>query len=527
MDADVAVVGYGPTGMAMTALLARAGYRVVVLERYPGLYKLPRAAIFDDETMRTFALLGIAGEMLPKVRVQRSYQWRNGTGDLLIEHEFAETGRCGWAEWYMMYQPDLEDALDRVCRALPAADIRHQSPVTAISQDAERVTPYVAGGGPVTARYVVACDGGNSFTRRALGIGQHDYGFSEPWLVCDFRLRRDLPLPPAMQVCDSRQPIAIISLGPGHHRFSFMLDSDQDFEAQRQPGRVWPRVARFLGQDDADLVRAATYTFRSVVTRSWRAGRILLAGDAAHEMPPFLGQGMCSGIRDAQNLAFKLDLVLRGRASERLLDTYQAEREPHVRAVIEKGIELGQVQTMRDPVAAAGRDRELLARRAASQLPAKIRFPGLSGGMLSSRPRRTGRAFRAGYRRRRGTAGPLRRCRRHRLDAAGDRAAAPHAGPQRVAGALREAGVRVVALTDGPGPAPGESRLVHDLTGRYRQWFAEHDCGAVAVRPDFYVYGCAGPASAGTLAAELLAELGGTVPVAGPMPRIEPSAVLS
>lgn len=130
---DVAVVGYGPVGMAMAALLGRAGHRVLVLERYSGLYNLPRAAIFDDETMRTFARLGIAEGLLPKLRVQRNYEWRNGAGELLIEHDFAERGRSGWAEWYMMYQPDLECALDGACRAAADVRVHHASPVTAIS----------------------------------------------------------------------------------------------------------------------------------------------------------------------------------------------------------------------------------------------------------------------------------------------------------------------------------------------------------------------------------------------------------
>src|SRR6478752_4085464 len=161
-----------------------------------------------------------------------------------------------------------------------------------------------------------------------------------------------------------------------------MLDVEEDFCTERDPDRVWARVAGRLSPDDAELIRVATYTFRSLIARSWRVGRILLAGDAAHQMPPFLGQGMCSGIRDAQNVAFKLDLALRGRNPD-LLDTYQQERDPHVRAVIERGIELGREQTVRDPVIAAERDRRLIAERAACQNSAMIRLPGLTGGFLA------------------------------------------------------------------------------------------------------------------------------------------------
>jgi 3-(3-hydroxy-phenyl)propionate hydroxylase/flavoprotein hydroxylase len=352
---------------------------------------------------------------------------------------------------------------------------------------------------------VVACDGGNSFVRQSLGIEQDDYGFGEAWMVCDFRLLGPVELPTFRQVCDPRQPTAIVSLGPAHHRFSFMLDSERDFESESRPARVWQKVARYLGPDDADLIRVATYTFRSLVARSWRDGRVLLAGDAAHQMPPFLGQGMCSGIRDAQNLAFKIDLVLRGRGLD-LLDTYQVEREPHVRAVTERGIELGRVQTMRDPVLAAERDRRLLGQRVEHREPAKIRLPGLTGGFLSrcSGPGR-GELSVQGFVD--GGAG------RARLDAVTGNgfhllvteALRPELERDGSAAALRAAGVAVIGLA----ARPGVEGTVVDVDGTYRRWFAEHGWAAVAVRPDFYVYGTAVDRS-GTraLADELLESLG-------------------
>lgn len=480
---DVAVIGYGPIGMMTSMSLAEQGHRVVVLERYPGLYELSRACIFDDETMRTFMKVGIGETLLPLVHAQEAYEWHNGAGEVLIEHEFSTVGRSGWSEWYEFYQPELEDTLSAKVKE-NGVEVRMATKVVGYEQDDEGVTVQLEDGGSVRARYVVACDGGNSFTRQYLGIEQTDHGFSEPWMVCDFRLKDGVPdgLPMARQVCDPEQPIAIISMGPKYHRFSFMLDSEAAFETDRDPDKVWARVAKYLTPEDADLIRVATYTFRSRISHQWREGRIILAGDAPHQMPPFLGQGMCSGVRDSQNLSFKLDLVLRGIADDSLLDTYQVERQPHVTAVTLKGIELGKVQTMRDPVKAAERDAGLKAKHAAKVAPEKIRFPGLGPGLIRVGDVAAGELSHQGFVTRDGVTELFDTVvgKGHVLVVDGRQADAVSVGSRVPA----DADIPVTTAVVG-----GDQ--LGDPDGVYAAWFDEHGVAAVLVRPDFYIYGTA------------------------------------
>lgn len=502
---DLAIVGYGPTGMTLAALMGQQGHSVVALDRYRGLYNLPRAACFDDEIMRIFQKLQLVEAVLPGTVVQTDYDWVNAAGQTLLEMTYDNPARGGWAALYMMYQPHIEAVLDRMCRSLPTVDVQRGMVVDGLAVTGEEVELAATGRDGnrvlVRARYAVGADGGAGFVRPALGVGFSDYLFQENWLVCDFRKRRQLPsVPTFRQVCDPAQPVAIVQIGPDHHRFSFMLNPDEPVASATNEQRVWERVARYLGPDDADLVRVANYVFRSRIADCWRIGPVLLAGDAAHEMPPFLAQGMCSGMRDSHNLAWKLDLVLTGRAEPQILDTYQAEREPHVRFITEKAIELGRVQTLRDPDAARLRDERLLTLRRAHEAPEKILYPGLTTGLIAADAPYAGAVFIQGrVRSGDGTerlfddlagAGPCIVVRRYAMLAALTVEQAER---------WRALGGRVVLLRTPaePGNVGGADALVTELVdfdGVYDAWFHAHGCEAAVVRPDWYLYGTAADA---------------------------------
>jgi 3-(3-hydroxy-phenyl)propionate hydroxylase len=216
------------------------------------------------------------------------------------------------------------------------------------------------------ARYVVGCDGARSLVRQAIGSKHVDLGLHQPWLVvdllCDPASPRVKALPDyTIQLCDPARPMTVVNVGGERRRWEIMLMPGDDPARLTELDVFWPMMARWLGPQDARLERAAVYTFHSVVQRGWRKGRLLLAGDACHQTPPFLGQGMCAGLRDAANLAWKLAAIIKDDAPDSLLDTYESERLPHVRTFMDLAVKLGAVLQETDPAAASERDRRFEA----------------------------------------------------------------------------------------------------------------------------------------------------------------------
>ena len=363
-DFDVAIVGYGPTGAVLANLLGARGWRVALFDREPGLMNLPRAVHFDGEVMRIFDAAGLAEKVMPVIRPSGGMQYINPAGKLMLERKpAAASGVHGWANNYLFHQPDLEIALRQGVERFPAVQVFTRYEVEAVAQDEEAVLLTVRSLEDDTlsnfrANWVVGCDGARSRVRDAIGGAQEDLGLHQSWLVVDVLLERDVDLPVAtVQFCDPARPVTFVNVTGRRRRWEIMLMPGDDWQSMTQPATVWRLLSRWIQPGDATLVRGAVYTFHSLIAERWRDRRLLIAGDAAHQTPPFLGQGMCAGIRDASNLAWKLDRVLHG-ADAVLLDSYQSERAPHVREYVATAVRLGDIIQTTDPQVAAARDRQ-------------------------------------------------------------------------------------------------------------------------------------------------------------------------
>jgi len=504
-DFDVAIVGYGPVGQALAALLGHAGHRVGVFERFNEIYRLPRAVHLDHEIMRLLQSLGLAESLRKEMVPVHDYQWFGADGGLVLRFDTAGLAPSAWDSDYMFFQPELERAIDRHACAARSVIVERGWVAEGLSdsQDAgvelslRRVVAEQAGRlaltgdtRTVSARWLVGADGANSFVREASEITRRDLGFQERWLVVDVEphdMGALAHLPTASQRCDPARPTTIVQSGPSHRRWEFMLLPDEQPQDFEDPARVWALLEPWYRPEDGSLTRSAVYEFRSMLADRMRGAAVLLVGDAAHLTPPFLGQGLCSGLRDALNVAWKLDLVLRGLASERLLDTIDPERQPQNEAIIRLAVELGKVLCQLDPQAAAERDRIL--RQADS--PPPPRLPPLTGGALRKGEEADPLAGQLSVQ------GIVARAgRRGRFDdvvgrgfqlivADGDPLAQLDA-EQRALVALLNMSVATLE-SDAP-------QGVVDLDGRLRAWLSEHGVHAVLVRPDFYVFGSAAKA---------------------------------
>ena len=402
-DVDLAIIGFGPTGATMAGLAAIRGLRVVVVERDTEIFPLPRAVQCDHEVLRILQELGCADEVLAGSIRNDGLSFLAADRQVLLSATVPAMAPTGWPTSVFFHQPSFEEILRRTVLGL-GVDVRLGHEVTGIEQHDDRVTVHMAGAEPVRARYVVGCDGARSMTRKVIGTDLRDSGFEEPWLVVDLFLDDDVPGLPTrcLQVCDPARPHTLVPMPGRRFRFEFMLLPGESADEIQRPEVIERLLRPWIDPGLVTIERAAVYTFHGLVAARWRDRRVFLAGDAAHQTPPFLGQGMCAGMRDAANLAWKLAAAAAADndgSPDALLDTYQLEREPHAQAVIDVAVGFGQLICILDPVAAAERDARMLADRAAggaasdgetpNLIPPLTQGPavGLGGGDLSRQPR--------------------------------------------------------------------------------------------------------------------------------------------
>lgn len=474
---DVAIVGLGPTGAMLANLLGAAGLSVLVLEKEAGIFPLPRAIHFDGEVLRILQSAGLRDEALAISRPgTEGMHFVNGAGEtMLIRGGSAALGLHGGANNYYFHQPELEAVLRAGLARFARVHVQLGHALTAITQDAEAATLSYRSIGPgatqtARARYVVGCDGARSLVRQHIGGSMVDLGLRQPWLVFDVVLEQDVALPVhTVQHCDARRPMTYCNVVGQRRRWEIMVLPEDDRDALVQPASLWQMVAPWVRPEQARLERAAIYTFHSVIADRWRAGRLFLAGDACHQTPPFLGQGMCAGIRDAANLAWKLHAVLAGRAPDALLDSYASERKPHVHALIALAVRLGNIIQTTDAALAAQRDAKFRAGQPEIfELPPQLlgagafdAAPGSPAGQPFPQPRLPDGSL-------------LDELLGRRSAVIGSQAILASATP-----ATAERWRRSDALVIAP-PAPA-----------VEAWLQSHNANAVILRPDRYIVGVA------------------------------------
>lgn len=371
---DVVIVGGGPVGLTLANILGAQGVRVLVVEERSELIDYPRGVGIDDESLRTFQAIGLVGQAQRHTIPNQILRFINGKGRVLAE--IAPSGSdYGWPKRNGFVQPLIDAELLAGLTRYPSVEVAWQVRMEAFHDSGDAVTVELreADGTvrEVRAAYLVGCDGGRSTTRRLLGTTFEGTTSSTRWLVVD--LEHDpLGSPNSYVGADPRRPFASISIAHGIRRFEFMLMPEERDEDVERPEFLHRLLRPLVPQPEAvHVIRRRIYTHHSRIAGAFRMGRVMLAGDAAHLMPVWQGQGYNSGIRDAMNLGWKLAAVVRGLASEKLLDTYDTERRDHAQAMIDLSTTVGKFVSIRNRPLAWLRDRVILA---ASLLPGLKRY---------------------------------------------------------------------------------------------------------------------------------------------------------
>lgn len=351
-DFDVAIIGYGPVGVMGAHLLAEAGLRVVVIESETEIVDIPRAVNLDGEIVRAYQRLGHGEEIEAQTQALRegdAVSFVNSKHEPYFQLPLPPSGDNGYRDMAFVDQPELEAKLRELVEAQGSVHLLLGHEALAIEAEPDQVeidTRSVESGegGRISASYLIGCDGASSFVREAMGIRWDDLGYDQDWLVVDIVLDDLTDVANlTMQVCDPARLSTYVCVKDPNRRWEFQMLPGETREEMLRTEKIEGLLSKWVEPGRYSIRRAAVYQFHAALARQWKSGRVFLAGDAAHQTPPFLGQGLNTGFRDVINLSWKLALVFQGISDERLLDTYMAERGAHARDLVEWAVAVGKL----------------------------------------------------------------------------------------------------------------------------------------------------------------------------------------
>ena len=493
---DVAIVGYGPVGVTAANLLGQLGLKVVVVERDPDIYSRARAISTDEEVLRIWQQIGLADQLNADMQPGNGANFVDANGVPFVRLLPVSRGN-GHPPQQFIYQPALEKVLRGGVERFPNVSVLLEHECLRLIQRSDHVELMLADLTAdefrrIRASYVIAADGGSSAIRGQLGIGFSGRTYGERWIVIDTKVLKEWPGHDRLRFhCKPERPTVDCPTPLGHHRWEFPVRDEEDERDLLTEDAIWKVLHRQgITDENVKILGFACYSHHVRFADRWRVGRVFLAGDAAHAMPPWIGQGMCAGVRDVANLCWKLGAVLAGKLPESVLDTYQDERLPHVKEVTKRAVKTGKLIIQHNPWRAAARNHFF---RTASKVPyfsAWLRnhrwIPDAryDDGLLAHNGNPA-----VGWLIRQPWVVDEKGDTVRLDDVTGGRWVVLHRAPASDSNAWRKAGVPVVQVLV-PGRTPSADSIV-DSDGSLTRWLDQRGAATVAVRPDGFVYAAA------------------------------------